>query len=160
MHLIRFLLSFAGVLLEIFLVIGIISFFCYDGYEDFGNGYVLFTDEGVIDGQKDGHNIYIPWKVEKYESNYRFIVARQHLGHYDTFGKHITYPAGRDTTYYWIIDKDNDRIYGPVLYDRFRQLGDSLDIRLKMARPDVKLTLSERLSNIFLYPHSERIPLD
>ncbi len=134
-------------------------FMSFGTTEDFGNGYVLFTDEGVLCGQKDDLRIYIPWKVEKYESNHRFIVARQHPGTYDTFEEHIIYPSGRDTTYYWIIDKDNDRIYGPVLYSRFRQLGDSLDIRLKMAQPDVELTFPEQLSNLFLYPHGERIPI-
>lgn len=125
--------------------------------EDFGNGYELYTDDRCIYGQKGGLTIDIPFEVLGYESNGSFIVVRQQP---DKYGSRGSYPYGRDTTYYWIIDKDNDRIYGPVLYDRFRQLGDSLDIRLKMARPDVKLTLSERLSNIFLYPHDERIPLD
>lgn len=104
----------------------------------------------------------IPQFVEDYEYNSRFIVASQRPTVRGNLSEEIEYiyPLGRDTTYYWIIDKDNDRIYGPVLYDRFRQLGDSLDIRLKMAQPDVKLTLSERLSNLFLYPHGERISLD
>ena len=121
-------------------------FMSFGATEDFGDGYNLYTDDRCIFGQKGGLTIDIPFEVLGYESNGSFIVVRQQPDKFDDRG---IYPSGRDTTYYWIIDKDNDRIYGPVLYGRFRQLGDSLDIRLKMVRPDGKLTLSERLSNLF-----------
>ena len=133
----------------------------YDsGSEDLGGGYTYY-DCRFISGNDKRPWMRIPQFVEDYEYNSRFIVASQRPTVRGNLSEEIEYiyPLGRDTTYYWIIDKDNDRIYGPVLYSRFRQLGDSLDIRLKMARPDGKLTLSERLSNIFLYPHGERIPL-
>jgi len=108
-------------------------------------------DYRFISGNDKRPWMRIPQFVEDYEYNSRFIVARQRPTVRGNLSEEIEYiyPLGRDTTYYWIIDKNNDRIYGPVLYDRFRQLGDSLDIRLKMARPDGKLTLSERLSNLF-----------
>lgn len=131
-------------------------FMSFGATEDFGDGYELYTDDRCIYGQKGSLIVYIPYQVLGYESNGRFIVVKQRPDKYDGQG---TYPSGRDTTYYWVIDKDNDRIYGPVLYDRFRQLGDSLDIRLKMAQPDVELTFPEQLSNLFLYPHGERIPI-
>lgn len=36
------------------------------------------------------------------------------------------YPQIHDHRFYWIIDKDNDKVYGPLLYDSYEQKKDSL----------------------------------
>lgn len=104
-----------------------------DGPEDLGGGYVLFNR--CIYGDPDRPSIDITGRVEDYNKDSRFIIvkARPSNTRYADFPERMEfeYPLGRDTTYYWIIDKDSYSYYGPLDQDRYIFLKDSLGIELK-----------------------------
>lgn len=82
-----------------------------------GNNYIYDAEHQHILGAID-----IPPVVDNYKHNRRFIVAKQSPtaftdAIYDKM--EYNYYLGRDTAYYWIIDKQTGKFWGPVDYNKF-----------------------------------------
>lgn len=65
----------------------------------------------------DSTTIFIPPDVLSYVNTKHFILARQKPHQFDdaTDPKFYEYPSGRDTTYYWFVDKQEKSLTGPLL---------------------------------------------
>ena len=62
----------------------------------------------------------IPPTILEYRYNSEIIVAKQHPTKYkDIMYIDYNYPLGRDTIYYWIIEKETNTFMGPINYDEF-----------------------------------------
>ena len=101
---------------------------------DLGGGYIYFDGNESINGK----NLNIPGLVENFEFNDRFIIARQNPNGsfpsaYDPKGNH-TYPLGNWQLHYWILDKFEDRYYGPLPPAKYFELRDSLNIKLTFGK--------------------------
>ena len=72
-----------------------------------------------------GPTIDIPPEVIHVENHDTFIIIKQlplKTPEEAVYERTYTYPAGRDSTYYWIIYKKNHRYHGPMLYDEYLQI--------------------------------------
>ena len=101
----------------------------YDPNENLGGGYRYCYEQSHISGPK----ITIPSAVLNYAYDNRFIMAKQRLGlqpsrDYSDFYEY-NFPY-LNCTYYWIIDKETDKYYGPLFFEDFRNKCDSLKIGL------------------------------
>lgn len=77
----------------------------------------------------------IPPVVQNYSYNKDYIIAKQQpraLKESASYCAEYEYKLGRDTTYYWIIIKNDSTTIGPLLYDEFRQLLEEYDIELTL----------------------------
>lgn len=104
-----------------------------DPDRDLGSGY--FYTDGLIFSDHDE----IPYHVKSYNYNDRFVVAEQKpmgsIQHaYSLIGL-IDKESDYDATYYWIADKREQRLYGPLSLPRFKQLSDSLNTGLHLVHP-------------------------
>jgi hypothetical protein len=106
----------------IIVIVGIwlvLSLFSHDEVK-LGNNYIYDTEHQHILGTID-----IPPVVKKYKYNRRFIVAKQSPKNFDDviYDKmKYNYYLGRDTIYYWIIDKQTGKVFGPIDYNKFISL--------------------------------------
>lgn len=98
---------------------------------DIGGGYKYLLDSPSYIYKS---NTIIPPKIYGYGYNKRFIVAKQlvdefqYTGWKDVYDKY-DYPNYNDV-YYWIIDKKEEKIYGPLFYYDYKNKCDSLNINL------------------------------
>lgn len=87
---------------------------------DLGAGFKYYSDNEMILGSVD-----IPPYVEAIGYDENFIVVKQNPRGRNPdiiFDKmEYCYPNGLDSTYYWIIDKRHDLIYGPFLLNIFEK---------------------------------------
>lgn len=102
-------------------VIFMYSLLVYDSDEyDLGAGFKYYSDNEMILGFVD-----IPPYVEAIGYDDNFIVVKQNprgLNPDIIFDKmEYCYPNGLDSTYYWIIDKRHDLVYGPFLFNVFEK---------------------------------------
>lgn len=58
----------------------------------------------------------VPYGVTEYGNNDDFIIARQSPRDLDDAidGRQFDYRQGRDTSYYWVISKVDNALYGPM----------------------------------------------
>ena len=104
-------------ILILLIVWAIISFSFYDENDNLGNGYTYYSEQQHISG---GHEI--PPRVIEYKYNDDIIIAKQRPMKYaNIMYKEYNYFMGRDTLYYWIIEKKHHRIIGPQDYKIFRK---------------------------------------
>ena len=85
-----------------------------------GNNYAYDSNCHHITGEID-----IPPVVISYKFDNRFIVAKQSPTPCDNviYDKmEYNYYLGRDTIYYWIIDKQTGKFYGPIDYNQYDSL--------------------------------------
>ena len=62
----------------------------------------------------------IPPTILEYRYNSDFIIVKQHPTKYkDIMYIDYNYPLGRDTVYYWIIEKKTNTFTGPKSHDEF-----------------------------------------
>ena len=144
-HIILLILGLAGIKLLITCVAGVLIFRgCGElielstrnsVYKDLGNNFEYRFSWPLIRDKSD--SIWISPKVKNFMFNDKFIVAQQHYkgenssANFDIKDPHCY--SGDDTdTYYWIIDKQNVRRYGPMDYERFQNLCDSLNVGLSL----------------------------
>ena len=93
----------------------IISFIFNDGTDNIGDGYTYYPEQQFITGKHE-----IPPRVLEYKYKDEVIVVKQRpLEHQDIMYKDYNYFMGRDTLYYWIIEKKAPRIIGPLDYENF-----------------------------------------
>ena len=91
--------------------------FC-DGSEDLGGGFTYYPEQKMISGK-----FQIPPIILEYKYNSEIIIVKQHPTKYkDIMYDDYDYTLGRDTIYYWIIEKKTNTLVGPVNYDIFLKL--------------------------------------
>lgn len=89
--------------------------FFYDDSENLGGGYTYYPEQKDIIGKQD----ILPYILE-YKYNSDIIVVKQHPAELkDVMYTDYDYPLGRDTIYYWIIDKDKQMLHGPLDYNTY-----------------------------------------
>ena len=138
-----FILGLVGTRLFITCIVGVLIFRgciepMYEGlvgypHENLGAGYeYIYDDRDIVGMHNDGEDI--PQVIEEYKFDERFIVARQVIDGDPVYGYDdtIDYYLGYDSTYYWIIDKNDTTRYGPMDYGRFHNLCDSLNVGLSL----------------------------
>ena len=104
----------------LFISIGIIFSLLSNDEVKLGNNYVYDSECRHITGKID-----IPPVVDSYKFNKRYIVAKQTPGPFDNviYDKmEYNYYLGRDTIYYWIIDKQTGKVWGPIDYNKYASL--------------------------------------
>ena len=99
-----------------FLIVWItITFIFSDDNEDLGGGYTYYSEQKMIDGK-----FQIPPSILDYRYDSEIIIVKQHpTKHKDIMYTDYNYPLGRDTIYYWIIDKKTNAFTGPMNHDDF-----------------------------------------
>ena len=104
-------------LILLLLIVWVIMSFS-DENDNLGNGYTYYSEQQHISG---GHEI--PPRVIEYKYNDDIIIAKQRPMKYaNIMYKEYNYFMGRDTLYYWIIEKKVHRIIGPLDYKKFRKI--------------------------------------
>lgn len=108
-----------------------------NNYEiDLGAGYTYYHyDKSQIRYSDPGCNgIDIPPQIEQCKYGKRFILVRQRPNtysyRYSSYKglENGCYKMGIDTPYYWIIDKQEQIHFGPISYDEYQHISDSLNI--------------------------------
>lgn len=108
--------------------------------KNLGNGFKFF---GGHDAEinywalGDTITVFIPPNVLSYVNTKQYILARQAPHQFDDaiYKKFYNYPSGRDTTYYWFVDKQEKCLTGPLLYsemESFLQEKDLLQMMHKL----------------------------
>ena len=93
--------------------------------ENLGVGYE-FVNEHPKSINKNHYEV-VPPRIIELGWDDRFIVAVQ-IPDITCIDKEelYKYPQIHDHRFYWIIDKDSDKVYGPLLYDSYEQMEDTL----------------------------------
>ena len=92
-----------------------ITFLFSDDSEDLGGGFTYYSEQKMICGKYQ-----IPPTILEYRYNSEIIIVKQHPTKYkDIMYTDYNYPLGRDTIYYWIIEKKSNTIIGPINYNEF-----------------------------------------
>ncbi len=99
---------------------------CSDYSKNLGEGYT-YAHEGTgtncIFHEYPTSGGEIPPDVISYAYDKNFIVAKQKPNEFNcAYEKEISYPLGRDTIYYWLIIKQEQKVFGALDYDSFLQL--------------------------------------
>ncbi len=110
------------ILLIIFIVVLILFFlqiFDTDS-KNLGSGFVYNAEHKHILGKID-----IPPTIISYNYDKHFIVVKQKPKEFDEaiYDKmEYVYPLGRDTVYYWLIIKREQKVFGALDYDSFQKI--------------------------------------
>lgn len=89
------------------------------GEHHLGKGFTYFEENRSISYWKikDTLSLDIPPRVVSYCNMKDMLFVKQHPSKYDdVMYKTIEYKYGRDTTYFWLIDKCTKNVVGPILY--------------------------------------------
>lgn len=105
------------------------------GEKVLGDGYFYIECEGHTRHiyywkEDDSTTVFIPPEVLSYVNTSRFILAKQKPNQFDEaiYEKFYNYPSGRDTTYYWFIDKQAKSLAGPLLYSEMESFLQERDL--------------------------------
>lgn len=103
----------------------LLMLFSIGSEEKLGGGYDFF--QGRIFGP-----IGVPDEVLNFSHDRHFIIVKQLPTPYPNAMDQIryNYPLGRDSVYYWIIDKDKTEVYGPISSQEFKLKCEELSISL------------------------------
>ena len=92
------------------------------GEKVLGDGYFYLECEGHTRHiyyweEGDSTIVFIPPEVLSYVNTSMYILAKQKPKQFDEaiYEKFYNYPSGRDTTYYWFVDKQKKDLMGPLL---------------------------------------------
>lgn len=93
------------------------------GEKVLGDGYYYIECEGHTKhiyywNEGDSTTVFIPPEVLSYVNTSIFILAKQKPNQFDEaiYEKFYNYPSGRDTIYYWFVNKQEKYLIGPLLY--------------------------------------------
>ena len=105
----------------------------HDSYKiDLGGGYTYFVESRSIHSISGCNRIDIPPVIKKCKYGKRFILVKQGPDTYSYSSykglEKGCYKMGIDTPYYWIIDKQEQIHFGPISYDEYQHISDSLNI--------------------------------
>lgn len=103
--------AIGGVLIISFLIFVALFFLLFHNpNEDLGGGYTYYSEQKFISGDYE-----IPPVVLEYKYNDNVIVVKQRpMKHGNIMYAENNYYLGRDTIYYWIIEKNSQKIIGPT----------------------------------------------
>jgi hypothetical protein len=102
----------------------------YTNGKNLGSGFMYNSKHKHIIGKID-----IPPTIISYAYNKHFIVASQKPKEFNEaiYDKiEYIYPLGRDTVYYWLIVKQEQKVLGPLDYDSFLQLKKEYNVSDKL----------------------------
>lgn len=97
---------------------------------DLGGGFTYGEEQKHILGKID-----IPPYVLSYDYDERFIVAKQRPKEYNEAiydRMEYVYPLGRETTYYWLILKKEQKVLGPLDSNKYEQLKSEYNVSDKL----------------------------
>lgn len=117
----KIVLGFCTSLMILFILFVVIGYFSLrPDIENLGGGYE-FVNEHPKSINKNHYEVVQPRIIELGWDD-RFIVAVQipDVPFIDE-EERCKYPQIRDHRFYWIIDKTTDSVYGPLLYDSYKQ---------------------------------------
>lgn len=93
-----------------------------------GDGYMYYPEKKVIYG-----TIITGFNVVNYDSN--FIIASEASSYnLKPTQRVLRYPAGMDSTYYWICNKKTFAIYGPMTDSKFKHTCNALNVGISFDR--------------------------
>lgn len=105
------------------------------GEKVLGDGYFYIECEGHTRHiyywkEGDSTTVFVPPEVILYVNTSRFILAKQEPNQFDEaiYEKFYKYPFGRDTTYYWFVDKQEKSLKGPLLYSEMESFLQEKDL--------------------------------
>ena len=84
-----------------------------------GRGFVYFEDPSSIQywRRNDSRTIDIGPDIISYNNTWNYLLVKQKPDKYkNIFDLETHYPYGRDSVYYWFIDKRSKVLNGPMLY--------------------------------------------
>ena len=122
----KIVLAFCISLIVLFILFVAIGYFSLrPDIEDLGNGYEFINEHPK--GINKNYHVVVPARVIELGWDDRYIVAVQipDIGCIDENDRN-KYPQIHDHRFYWIIDKETDQVYGPLLYDEYKQKEDTL----------------------------------
>lgn len=111
---------FISIGLFIFCLFFLFTMVCEPNNKNLGGGFVYSDEHKHIVGKVD-----IPPIVMAYDYDNDFIIAKQKPKEYDEIiydTKEYYYPFGRDTIYYWLIIKNQQKVIGPLSFEDFQHL--------------------------------------
>jgi hypothetical protein len=96
--------------------------------ENLGGGFTYYAEQKDILGRVD-----IPPYITSFDYDGKYVIVKQkpkkyHEAIYDK--RKYVYPLGRDTIYYWLIIKKEQKVLGPLTLSQF----DSLRIQYKVPK--------------------------
>lgn len=104
----------------VFIIFLFISLIYDSDNKKLGDDFVYNAENKHIVG-----NVDIPPTIISYDYDKHFIIAKQKPKAYNEaiYDKmEYIYPLGRDTIYYWLIIKQEQKVIGPLDYDSFLKL--------------------------------------
>ena len=112
-------------IVPILIIILVTMFFPLDsGMNRLGRGFVLFDNEPCFisyQNMRDSVRIDIPPRILSYKNSLNCLLIKQCPERIDNaLFPHYHYPYGRDTVYYWFIDKRKKKVTGPLRYDEMQ----------------------------------------
>lgn len=123
------------------ILLTLISVAGYTLFQDMGDGFFYDVDNMWVHHIKKG--TIIPGKVANYASNKEYLVILQKPGDKEIESFNIrsntnfrdldldsTYVNGRDSLYYWILNKKNFERYGPLSKSNFEQKSSELQLKI------------------------------
>ena len=106
--------------------------YCSDYSVHLGNNYT-YAHEGI-----GGNRIFhehpakggeIPPDVISYGYDKQFIIAKQKPNEFDSaYETEYVYSLGRDTVYYWLIIKEEQKVFGPMDINEFNEAKKRYDV--------------------------------
>ncbi len=103
-----------------------------------GSGFTYNTECKYLSAYFDEHNKIQIDDIIEYDYNDTYIIASQFLSDktsiYCSSPRYRNYDDGINCMYYWIVDKRNDSIYGPLTRPKYVAISDSLNINLDLLK--------------------------
>lgn len=84
-----------------------------------GRGFTYFEDPSFVSYWRFGDTIHfnIPPDILSYKNTWNTLLIKQKPRHFEhTDDTHYEYYQGRDSVYYFFVDKKNKEVIGPLLY--------------------------------------------
>ena len=111
---------FLSLLLLLVLFIALAYLSIGGNVEELGKGYQFINEDPNSIINKD-HVVKVPPRIIELGWNERFIVAVQKPNRYCIEPEERNkYPQIEKNLFYWIIDKDKDSVFGPLLYEEYK----------------------------------------
>ena len=96
-----------------------------------GRGFVYFEDPSSIQywRRNDSRTIDIGPDIISYNNTWNYLLVKQKPDKYkNIFDLETHYPYGRDSVYYWFIDKRTKEIVGPITYNEMETYLNDIDL--------------------------------
>lgn len=109
-----------------FVIVSLIGCNNSDNVVDLGDGYFYRNEGGMIKDilSEISENGEIPSTVLDYSYDNNFIIAKQKpkIPQDPLYSKKINYKLGLNREYYWVIQKKQSIVIGPLSFDEYRDI--------------------------------------